>query len=77
MDKTFVLIFTVMIFLFSISSFAFLDVACVFYKSDDYGFQLKLYKGTRFMETDVGEGWEGKTGVFNAIKYLIAVKLGP
>ena len=77
MDKTFVLIFTVMILLFSISNFAFLDADWVFYKSDDYGFQLKLHKGTCFMETDFGEGWEGKTGVYNAIKYLIAVKLGP
>ena len=77
MGKTFVLIFTVIIFLFPISSFAFLDVDWVFYKSDDYGFQLKLHKGTRFMATDFGEGWEGKTGVFNTIRYLIAVKLGP
>ncbi len=55
MDKNLVLIFVVMIFLFSVSSFAFLDIDWVFYKSDDYGFQLKLHKGTRFMETDFGE----------------------
>ena len=77
MNKTSVLSITVAIFLFSISPYALPDVEWVFYKSDDHGFQLKLHKGTRFMETDFGEGWEGKTGVFNTIRYLIAVKPGP
>ncbi len=76
MKKTFILVFTGMIFLSSMSSFAFLDVDWVFWKSDDYGFQLKLHRGTLFMETDFGEEWEGKTGVFNTIRYLIATKLG-
>lgn len=72
-----VFVFTLIIFLCSTSTFGFLDVDWVFYKDDVYGFLLKLHRGTRFMETDFREGWEGKTGVFNTIKYLIAVKLGP
>ena len=77
MKKTFIIFCTVIILLPSISSFAFPDVDWVFYKSDDFGFQLRLHKGTRFMETDFGEGWVGKTGVFNTIRYLIAVNTGP
>lgn len=29
------------------------------------------------METDFGEGWRGKTGVYNVLNYMIAIKLGP